>query len=307
MGTPLFAASIMEAIFHSEHELVAAVTATDKPSGRGRKMQHSAVKEKALELGISLLQPERLKDPDFIAHLRSFEAEVFVVVAFRMLPIEVWQMPPKGTFNLHASLLPQYRGAAPINWAIVNGEKESGLSTFFIDEQIDTGAVILQHKMAIGPDETAGSLHDRMMADGAKLVIETLGLIAREAVQPSVQEANGVLKDAPKIFKENLKLDPKQPTEACHNLIRGMSPFPAAWANISLPGFEGTVKILESKIHSAASRKAAGSLWSEGKSLYLACADGNLEILSLQLEGKKRLKALDFLNGQEINENSRIF
>lgn len=306
MGTPLFAASIMESIFHSEHELVAAVTATDKPSGRGRKLQASAVKEKALELDVPVLQPEKLKDPEFINTLQGFNADVFVVVAFRMLPRLVWQMPPKGTFNLHASLLPQYRGAAPINWAIVNGEKETGLSTFFIDEQIDTGAVILQHKMSIGPNETAGSLHDRMIQDGAQLVLETLGLIEKDAANPVVQESSTELKDAPKIFKENLKIDPNQSTEACHNLIRGMSPFPAAWANISLPGFEGTVKILETRIHHVASGKAPGSLWTQGKSLFLACADGDLALLSLQLQGKKRLKALDFLNGQEIDENSHI-
>lgn len=307
MGTPLFAASIMEAIFHSEHELVAALTATDKPSGRGRKLQASAVKEKALELGIPLLQPEKLKDPDFIKTLQDYNADVFVVVAFRMLPSLVWQMPPKGTFNLHASLLPQYRGAAPINWAIVNGEKETGLSTFFIDEQIDTGAVILQHKMSIGPNETAGSLHDRMMHDGAQLVLETLELIEKDAAEPLVQESSTELKDAPKIFKENLKIDPSQSATACHNLIRGMSPFPAAWANISIPGFEGTVKILETRmLQDQASGKASGSLWTQGKSIFLACADGDLEVLSLQLQGKKRLKALDFLNGQEIDENSSL-
>ncbi len=308
MGTPPFAVSILDAIQQSNHELAAVVTATDKPSGRGRKLKASAVKERALELDIPVLQPEKLKNPQFIEELAAFKADVFVVVAFRMLPKEVWAMPAKGTFNLHASLLPQYRGAAPINWAIVNGEKETGLSTFFIDEKIDTGAVILQEKMDIGENETAGSLHDRMMVVGAKLVAKTLDLIQNNQVETTIQETSEDLKEAPKIFKEDLRIDPNQSVVEVHNLIRGMSPFPTAWCEVKLADFEGILKIFETRIANSEEQGApAGKLWSEGKKIYLACADGVLEVLSLQLQGKKRLKALDFLNGQEIDENSHIF
>lgn len=308
MGTPPFAVSILDAIQQSNHELAAVVTATDKPSGRGRKLKASAVKERALELDIPVLQPEKLKNPQFIEELAAFKADVFVVVAFRMLPKEVWAMPAKGTFNLHASLLPQYRGAAPINWAIVNGEKETGLSTFFIDEKIDTGAVILQEKMDIGENETAGSLHDRMMVVGAKLVTKTLDLIQNNQVETTIQETSEDLKEAPKIFKEDLRINPNQSVVEVHNLIRGMSPFPTAWCEVKLADFEGSLKIFETRIANSEEQGApAGKLWSEGKKIYLACADGVLEVLSLQLQGKKRLKALDFLNGQEIDENSLIF
>jgi methionyl-tRNA formyltransferase len=308
MGTPPFAVSILDAIQQSNHELEAVVTATDKPSGRGRKLKASAVKERALELDIPVLQPEKLKNPQFIEELAAFKADVFVVVAFRMLPKEVWAMPAKGTFNLHASLLPQYRGAAPINWAIVNGEKETGLSTFFIDEKIDTGAVILQEKMDIGENETAGSLHDRMMVVGAKLVTKTLDLIQNNQVETTIQETSEDLKEAPKIFKEDLRINPNQSVVEVHNLIRGMSPFPTAWCEVKLADFEGSLNIFETRIANSDEQGApAGKLWSEGKKIYLACADGVLEVLSLQLQGKKRLKALDFLNGQEIDENSLIF
>lgn len=307
MGTPHFAVSIFEAIHSSKHEVVAAVTATDKPAGRGRKLQASAVKLKSQELGIPVLQPEKLKEAAFIEALASFEAVVFVVVAFRMLPKEVWGMPEKGTFNLHASLLPQYRGAAPINWAIVNGEKETGLSTFFIDEKIDTGSVISQRRMPIGENETAGSLHDRMMTEGAELVLETLNLIENDKVITQQQIESSELKAAPKIYKEDLRIDLSNKIEDIHNLIRGMSPFPGAWCEIEIPGFSGSLKLFETRIVEIGNvNKAPGTLWTEGKKLYLACINGVLELLSLQMQGKKRLKALDFLNGQEIDENSRI-
>lgn len=306
MGTPPFAVAMLDGIHQSEHELVAVVSSPDRPAGRGRKLKASAVKERALELEIPILQPEKLRDEDFLNELKSFKADVFVVVAFRMLPKVVWQMPNKGTFNLHASLLPQYRGAAPINWAIVNGESETGLSTFFIDEKIDTGAVIKQVKLAIGENESAGSLHDRMMPLGAKLVCETLDAIAAGTVKPVKQDSSEEIKEAPKIFKENLKIDFKQKAQEIHNLVRGMSPFPGAWANMSVPGFEGTVKILETALSNIASTTDPGNLIKEGKQLYIATVDQNLEVLSLQPQGKKRLKALDFLNGQEINENSRL-
>ncbi len=307
MGTPPFAVAMLDGIHQSDHELVAVVSSPDRPAGRGRKLKASAVKERALELEIPVLQPEKLRDEGFLKELESYKADVFVVVAFRMLPKLVWQMPKQGTFNLHASLLPQYRGAAPINWAIVNGESETGLSTFFIDEKIDTGALIKQVKMPIGENENAGSLHDRMMPIGAKLVCETLDAIAEGTAKPIKQESSEVIKEAPKIFKEDLKINFQQKAQTIHNLVRAMSPFPATWANMSVPGFDGTVKILETALTNTASTGEPGSLIKDGKQLYIATADRNLELLSLQPQGKKRLKALDFLNGQEINENSYLF
>ena len=307
MGTPDFAVAILSAINQSEHDLVGVVSSPDRPAGRGRKLKASAVKEKALELGLPLLQPEKLRDSRFQESLRSWQADVFVVVAFRMLPTSVWQMPPKGTFNLHASLLPQYRGAAPINWAIVNGEAKTGLSTFYIDEKIDTGAVLDQVEMDIGPNETAGSLHDRMMVKGAELVLKTLDCIAKGQAHAKKQNPEGPIREAPKIYKEHLALDLSNDVQGLHNLIRGMSPFPAAFAQIQIPGFGGQVKILETRILESASGREPGSLYTEGKKLFMSAKNGDLEILSLQLQGKKRLNALDFLNGQDIDENSRIF
>jgi len=306
MGTPPFAVAMLDGIHQSNHELVAVVSSPDRPAGRGRKLKASAVKERALELELPVLQPEKLRDEDFLKNLESFNADVFVVVAFRMLPKVVWQLPKKGTFNLHASLLPQYRGAAPINWAIVNGESQTGLSTFFIDEKIDTGAVIKQLSLAIGENENAGSLHDRMMPIGAKLVCDTLDDIAAGTAKPVKQESSVEIKEAPKIFKEDLKINFERSAQEIHNLVRGMSPFPGAWANMSVPGFEGTVKILETKLSESESSQKPGQLIKDGKRLYFATTDQNLEILGLQPQGKKRLKALDFLNGQEINENSHF-
>lgn len=306
MGSPPFAVAMLDAIHESKHDLVGIISSPDRPAGRGRKLKASAVKERALALELPILQPEKLKNPEFLNSLKAWEADLFVVVAFRMLPKEVWQMPPLGTFNLHASLLPQYRGAAPINWAIVNGEKESGLSTFFIDDKIDTGAVIKQETMAIGSNENAGSLHDRMMEHGAKLVLDTIELISENKAEAKAQAPNAAIKEAPKIFKEDLKIDITKSAQEIHNLIRGMSPFPGAWANLDLPGLKGTLKILESSISEYSSVAAAGSLRKEGKRLFMATKDYDLELLSLQPQGKKRLKALDFVNGQEIDENSCI-
>jgi len=306
MGTPPFAVAMLNAIYQSQHELVGVITAPDRPSGRGRKLNASAVKQRAEELELPILQPQKLKDPDFLSELKAWQADVFVVVAFRMLPEVVWRMPAKGTFNLHASLLPQYRGAAPINWAIVNGERRTGLSTFFIDEKIDTGAIILQSEMEIGPNENAGSLHDRMMPLGGELVVNTLNLIESEQANAISQPSNNSIKEAPKIFKEDLKIDPNRAALEIHNLIRGMSPFPGTWANIKIPGFAGQLKILETRVSESKSTQSPGSLHREAKSLFMATKDYDLEIIELQLQGKKRLKALDFLNGQEIDKNSLI-
>ncbi len=308
MGTPEFAVSILEAIHRSENEIVGVVTATDKPAGRGRKLRASAVKNYAEKEALPLLQPAKLKDPGFLKELKSLEADLFIVVAFRMLPKEVWQMPAKGTINLHASLLPQYRGAAPINWVIVNGESQTGLSTFFINENIDTGDILMQSTLAIGPNETAGELHDRMMFLGADLIVKTIQKINTAEYQLIEQShiPDSDIKYAPKIFKEDTRIDWKQKPQNIHNLIRGMSPFPGAWTLVELKGETFQLKIYRSKIVEAQSPQSAGSLYCVGKRLFVALKDAHLELLEIQIEGKKRMKALDFLNGQEIHENDKI-
>lgn len=308
MGTPEFAVSIMDAIHQSKHELVAVVTAPDKPAGRGRKLRASAVKQYSEKANLPLLQPIKLKDPEFLAELKNYEADLFIVVAFRMLPREVWQMPSKGTMNLHASLLPQYRGAAPINWVIVNGESKTGLSTFFINEEIDTGDIFMQSELDIGSNETAGELHDRMMLKGQTLVLDSIDNIEKGTVSTSVQShiKDDEIKYAPKIFKEDLEINWNNPKEQIHNLIRGMSPFPGAWTNLNLAGDEFKVKIFKSALIDEASPHPPKSLYARGKRLFVALENGQLEVLELQLEGKKRMKALDFLNGQEIDQNAHF-
>ncbi|MCX7987518.1 MAG: methionyl-tRNA formyltransferase, partial [Bacteroidales bacterium] len=236
MGTPEFAVPSLKILHESRHDVVAVVTAPDKPAGRGMKIQQSPVKIYALDHSLPVLQPVKLKDPDFIKHLAEYKADLFVVVAFRMLPAEVWQMPPKGTVNLHASLLPQYRGAAPINWAIINGECVTGVTTFFIEQEIDTGQIIFSEKVDIDPNETAGELHDKLMNIGAKLLLKTVDAIETGAFQPIPQNVISEiapLKIAPKIFKDTCKINWNQSATHIHNLVRGLSPVPAAFAYLT--------------------------------------------------------------------------
>jgi len=311
MGTPEFAVHSMDAIAKSKHQLVAAVTAVDKPAGRGKKVRASAVKEYALAHNIPLLQPEKLKNPEFIEQLKSFNADIFVVVAFRMLPEIVWNMPPMGTFNLHASLLPQYRGAAPINHAIINGEKESGVTTFFLDKEIDTGRIILQKSCPISKTDDAGDLHDRLMEMGAQLVVETLDLIAENNYQTQEQEEvlnqQMVLKAAPKIFKEDCRINFNRKVEECYNHIRGLSPFPGAFTEIVSPESKSyLLKIFKTEIIKNDDSKA-GDIFTDGKSrLEISCADGKLNILELQLQGKKRMKTADLLRGFKMDKQWTI-
>ncbi len=308
MGTPEFAVSILRALNESEHQVLAVVTAPDKPAGRGRKLKASAVKQYAEEHKLKLLQPTKLKSEDFLQELSGLKADLFVVVAFRMLPEVVWSMPTSGTINLHASLLPNYRGAAPINWAIVNGENVSGLTTFFINENIDTGDILMQERMDIGPDENAGELHDRMMELGADLVLNSVEKIASGHFELIQQDriAADAIKSAPKIFKEDLKIDWSKSPQSIHDHIRGMAPFPGAWTEIEVGGHKSTAKILKSRLINEACEYESNQLYKEAKRLFVAMDQSKLEILELQLEGKKRLKALDFLNGQEIGENDRV-
>ncbi|MBI1184676.1 methionyl-tRNA formyltransferase [bacterium] len=297
MGTPDFAVETLDAIRQSSHEVVAVVTAADKPAGRGQKLSESAVKQYAVAHGLPLLQPEKLRNEGFIEQLKSYHADVFVVAAFRMLPEVVWSIPARGTLNLHASLLPKYRGAAPINHAIINGETESGVTTFFIEHQIDTGEIILQEKVAIGADETAGELHDKLMETGAALVVKTLDLIAADAVQTHAQQFSGEIPLAPKIFREDCRIDWRQPLAAIYNKIRGLSPYPGAWTTLN----GKTFKLLKVKKEQIEHPLQAGTMQADKDLLKVAAEGGFILVEALQLEGKKRMNAAEFLRGYEVN------
>lgn len=301
MGTPEFAVSSLDLIHRSKHEVVGVITATDKPAGRGQKLSISAVKAFALENNIPLLQPDNLKSSEFLDQLKALEADLFVVVAFRMLPKEVWQMPAKGTINLHASLLPQYRGAAPINWAIINGETQSGATTFFIEEKIDTGNVIDQIQVPIGENMTAGMLHDELMEKGAQLLLHTIDNIENgtAANRPQREMNSGELKKAFKIFTDTCKIDWSKNADEIHNLIRGLSPYPAAFSEVKIDDRTATAKIFQSEITDT-SALSPGAVATDYKSfLKVGTGSQDLQIAELQLAGKKRMSITDFLNGNK--------
>lgn len=307
MGTPEFAAFCLEEILKSKHEVVAVVSIPDKPSGRGQRINQSAVAKLSIEKGIPLLQPEKLKDPEFLKDLTHLKADVFVVVAFRMLPKEVWQIPEKGTFNLHASLLPQYRGAAPINWAIINGETESGVTTFLIDEEIDTGNILLMDKVSIAPDENAGDLHDKLVESGKKLIVKTLDELESGTIHPKPQSDNKELKMAPKIFKEDGEIDWNQPIEKIHNKIRGFSPYPAAWTYFQQGEEKKYFKILKGKIElENQNTTEIHAISFENNVLKIQLKDGIYSVLELQPEGKKKMSSRDFINGLQQKEGWSI-
>ena len=304
-GTPEFAASQLEAILKAGYEVAVVVTMPDKPAGRGRKIQYSDVKKTALEHNLPLLQPEKLKDPMFLEQLASFQANLFIVVAFRMLPAVVWQMPELGTFNLHASLLPQYRGAAPINFAIINGETETGLTTFFLNEEIDKGAVIMREKVAIRPDETAGELHDELMVLGNQVVVETIKKIEKGEVcaLPQDEMTEGQpLKPAPKISKEFCNVDWSQDCQTVYNHIRGLSPYPAAHTSIlSENGEVIELKIFSSVIEHCLPEVPIGSVVTDNKKyLKIALKDGFIHLTQVQQAGKKAMPIADFLRGTQL-------
>lgn len=305
-GTPEFAASQLEAILEAGYEVAVVVTMPDKPAGRGRKIQYSDVKKIALQHGLPLLQPEKLKDPAFLEQLAAFRADLFIVVAFRMLPAVVWQMPKLGTFNLHASLLPQYRGAAPINFAIINGETETGLTTFFLNEEIDKGAVIMREKVAIRPDETAGELHDELMLLGNKVVVETIRKIENGAANALPQDElaeNQDLKPAPKITKEFCNIDWRQDCHTAYNHIRGLSPYPAAHTRIySETGEAIDLKVFASEIEKGQPDLPVGSVVTDNKKfLKVALRDGFVALTTVQQAGKKSMAIADFLRGTPLN------
>ena len=301
-GTPEFAASQLEAILAAGYEVAAVVTMPDKPAGRGKKLQCSEVKKTALAHGLPLLQPEKLKDPAFLDALASYQADLFIVVAFRMLPAVVWKMPPLGTFNLHASLLPQYRGAAPINHAIINGETVTGLTTFFLNEEIDKGAVIMREPLAIRPDETAGELHDALMVLGNRVVVETIGKIERNELQTVPQEelAQGLpLKEAPKIFKDFCFVRWNQPCQSIYNHIRGLSPYPAAHTRLQSENGEGIdLKLYAAEMEACEPHRKPGEVLTDHKTfLKIAALDGFLHLTQLQQAGKKAMTVEEFLRG----------
>lgn len=299
MGTPEFAVASLDALVQAGCNIIAVITAPDKPAGRGMKLTESVVKKYAVEKQLQVLQPVKLKDPAFIETLKGLQADLQIVVAFRMLPEVVWNMPPMGTINLHGSLLPQYRGAAPINWAVINGEKETGVTTFKLQHEIDTGDILLQDSFPIGDDDTAGEVHDRMKEIGAQLLVKTVdGLtkgILEEKPQPGVNGRDASsFKHAPKLFTETCKIDWNQPADVIHNLIRGLSPYPAAFTYLN----DKSLKIYKAKKEAHAAPKSPGSIETDNKTyLKFAAADGYIHIIELQLEGKKKMTVEEFLRG----------
>ena len=305
MGTPEFAVGILNTIIKSNYEVVGVITAADKPAGRGQKIKYSAVKEFALANNLTLLQPVNLKDDSFLSELKALNANLQIVVAFRMLPKVVWEMPTLGTFNLHASLLPNYRGAAPINWAIINGEVKTGVTTFFIDDKIDTGAMILSSEILINETENAGHLHDRLMELGSKTVVDTLAMIKKGTVTPIIQKEESGIKTAYKLNKENCKIDWTKSTLEINNLIRGLSPYPAAWCFFRDKNEEWNIKIYESKIITEEHDYEIGSIICTKKEMKIAVKNGFIEILHLQFPGKKKMSTRELLNGISFSATAK--
>ncbi len=296
MGTPEFAVPSLEILLERGYEVVAVVTAPDRPAGRGKKLRPSPVKVAAEQHGLKVLQPEKLRNPALVATLQALTPDLMVVVAFRMLPEIVWSIPRLGTFNLHASLLPDYRGAAPINWVLINGETRTGATTFLIDTQIDTGNLLLSRAIDIPDTWTAGDLHDRLMVIGAGLVAETVEGLSRKTLSPKPQDDSQARRSAPKIFKDDCRIDWRQPTRALHNFVRGLSPFPTAWTTL-----EGELfKIYRSTPAESGGKADPGTLRVEGSraELLVATGDGWLRLIEVQVPGKKRMSADDFLRGR---------
>lgn len=303
MGTPDFAVAPLRALVEGGYNVVAVVTMPDKPAGRGLKLRQSAVKEYAMQAGLPVLQPERMKDPEFVERFRALDADLGIVIAFRMLPEVIWSAPKYGTFNLHASLLPQYRGAAPINWAIINGEAITGVTTFLLNPQIDEGAILGQREVDILPEDNAGTLHDRLMETGTGLVLETVDMIAAGCQEPIRQDTltSEPLKPAPKIFREDCRIDFNRSGKDIVNLVRGLSPYPAAWAALqaSLEQMAPiAIKIFDARYRPVSHSSVPGTIRTNGKDTFtVACADGYVDIFALQAAGKKRMATHEFLLG----------
>ncbi len=306
MGTPEFAVGILDMLVKNEYNIVGVITAPDRPAGRGRKLNESAVKKYAVENNIKVLQPTNLKNVDFLETLKSLNANLQIVVAFRMLPKVVWNMPKYGTFNLHASLLPQYRGAAPINWAIINGETKTGVTTFFIDEKIDTGAIILQDETSIEKTDNAEDLHDRLMHLGAKTVLKTVERIQNGDFKTTKQPNHGDLKLAHKIHRETCEIDWNKPIEDIYNFIRGLSPYPAAWTTLENSDSKIITKIYKANILLEQHDLEVGTLVFNKKEMKVAVKEGYLNLEEIQLQGKKRMHVKDVLNGLNLEENAKM-
>ncbi|WP_339666378.1 methionyl-tRNA formyltransferase [Maribacter arcticus] len=306
MGTPDFAVGILDILVKNEYNIVGVITAPDRPAGRGRKLNESAVKKYAVDKGINVLQPTNLKNDDFLETLKSLNANLQIVVAFRMLPKVVWNMPKYGTFNLHASLLPQYRGAAPINWAIINGETKTGVTTFFIDEKIDTGAIILQDETSIEKTDNAEDLHDRLMNLGAKTVLKTVERIQNDNFKTTKQPNHDNLKLAYKIHRETCEIDWNKPIEDIYNFIRGLSPYPAAWTTLENANSKIITKIYKANIILEQHNLEIGALVFNKKEMKVAVKDGYLNLEEIQLQGKKRMHVKDVLNGLNLEENAKM-
>ena len=297
MGTPEFACAGLESLINHNYNIVGVITAPDKKSGRGQKITTSPIKDLALKHELNILQPTNLKDPDFIEELKALNANLQIVVAFRMLPEIVWNMPSIGTFNLHASLLPQYRGAAPINWAIINGEKETGVTTFFLKHKIDTGDIIFQEKTKILPEDNVGSLYNKLMNQGADVILKTVESIAQENYTLQVQKETEDLKEAPKIFKETCEINWHKPADEIHNFVRGLSPYPVAWTKLK----DKTCKLFETITTDIPSKDIPGSFESDGKTyLRFNTTDCQVEVKKIQLQGKRQMDITDFLRGYQF-------
>ena len=308
MGTPEFAAYHLKKMVENNYHIVAVITAPDKPAGRGKKLKQSAVKQYALSVGIPVLQPKNLKSDSFLDTLKKYQPDVQVVVAFRMLPRQVWQLPPLGTFNLHASLLPDYRGAAPINWAIINGEKITGVTTFFIDNKIDTGEIILQEKENILPQDNASSLHDRLIKKGSDLVMKTIDLIAQNKVNTIPQPQKNLPKKAPKLNRENTYINWNKKTVEVHNFIRGLAMYPGAWTNIITDETNKTLKfiIYKSEYEIIKHNEKPGQITNTKKTMRIAVKDGFIFPKIVKLQGKKQMDIVSFLNGIRNKDMLRI-
>ncbi len=305
MGTPDFAVATLKALVQQPYQIVGVITAPDRPAGRGRAVRQSAVKAYALEEGLKILQPTNLKKEDFLEELRSLRANLQIVVAFRMLPKAVWAMPEFGTFNLHASLLPDYRGAAPINWAIINGETRTGVTTFFIDEKIDTGAIILQEKCPINKKDTAGSLHDRLMQQGAELVLKTVELIRNDEVKPLKQKELEAVHEAPKLTRENCEINWSLPGEDIYNQIRGLSPYPTAWTTLMNGDDSVYIKVYGASFVTEEHSLAAGQIL-PGKKIRVAVNGGWIDLEEIQLSGKRKMTSTEVLNGMKLEADAHV-
>ncbi|MFM1972538.1 MAG: hypothetical protein RL185_1220 [Bacteroidota bacterium] len=294
MGTPAFAVASLKALLDAQMNVVGVVTAPDKPAGRGMQLQQSSVKQFALEHGLAIAQPEKLKSPEFLAQIQAWQPDIQIVVAFRMLPESIWSYPPMGTLNVHGSLLPQYRGAAPINWAIINGEKETGVTTFRLQHAIDTGDILLQERITIAPNMTAGELHDIMMEVGAQTLVKTLKGLIENTLQAIPQKEDTAIQHAPKIFTKDCSIDWQQPVAQIHNLIRGLAPFPGALTKVD----GKIVKLFSTTILKETPKEPIGSFVTDGKNyVRFACSDGYIQLNDIQWEGKKRMPVADFLRG----------